>query len=234
MSTIDNGEAMVINKKTYKDYVIDYIYSGLREGRLQPGDQVLESHLASHLEISRAPIREALQQLVGEGLLDYKPQVGTFVRILSAKEIMDAYLTRGLLEGYVVADGRERLTEADLDHLAELCQKMESYAVAARQQELIDAGREFHAMLFNQSENVQLIDFTERLSSKLHLLFYKHWASLYDPESIRQRHEALLSAIRTADAVVIESAFRQHYAETGAKVATLYQNEAVTEENNER
>jgi len=224
-SNVDNRQEriLMINKKTYKDYVIDYIYSALKEGDLQPGSQVLESQLAGKLEISRAPIREALQQLVGEGLLDYKAQVGTFVRVLSAKEIMDAYHTRGLLEGYAVAEGMERLTEGDWRHLEELCHQMENHAATQRHQDLIEAGREFHTLLFSRCENQQLIEYTARLSSKLHLLFYQHWAGLYDAKTIRGRHEQLLAAVRTGDAATVEAAFRQHYAETGARVAELYQ-----------
>lgn len=213
----------MITKKTYKDYVSEYIYAELQEGKLQPGDQVLESRLANQLGISRAPIREALQQLVGDGLLEYKAQVGTFVAVLTAKEIMDAYLTRGLLEGYAVADGMSRLSESDLQYLEGLCRQMETCAHASQHRELIVVGREFHAFLFSKSENRQLINYTERLSSKLHLLFYKHWASLYNAEEIRDRHRSLLDTIRTGDTAAVESAIRQHYAETGAKVAEFYQ-----------
>jgi len=87
---------------------------------------------------------------------------------------------------------------------------------------LIAIGREFHHFLFSRSENRQLVAYTERLSSKLHLLFYRHWASLYGAESIRRRHEDLLTVLRTGDLAAIEVAFRRHYAETGARVAALY------------
>ena len=94
---------MVINKSTYKDYVVAHVYERLQKSELNPGDKVLESQLATELGLSRAPIREALQQLVADGLLIYKPQVGNFVASLSPKEIIDAYVTRGLLEGFAAA-----------------------------------------------------------------------------------------------------------------------------------
>jgi DNA-binding GntR family transcriptional regulator len=78
-------------------------------------------------------------------------------------------------------------------------------------------------LLFCKSANLQVIEYTARLSSKLHLLFYRHWARLYDAETIRNRHEYLLTTIRTADAAAVEAAFRRHYADTGIKVAKLYQ-----------
>ena len=77
-----------IERSTYKDHVIKYIYDGMRENRFRPGEKILESHLAKELGISRAPIREALADLVRSGLLEYRPQVGNFVAALSPEEIV--------------------------------------------------------------------------------------------------------------------------------------------------
>ena len=52
--------------------------------------------------ISRTPIREAMKELIMNGLVDYRPQVGNFIPILSAKEIIDSYTIRGVLEGYAI------------------------------------------------------------------------------------------------------------------------------------
>jgi DNA-binding GntR family transcriptional regulator len=213
----------VINKSTYKDYVVAHVYERLQKGELNPGDQVLESHLATELGLSRAPIREALQQLVGDGLLTYKPQIGNFVAALSPKEIIDAYVTRGLLEGFAVAEALETFTGEDLEDLEELCLQMEKHARRGKQKDLIESGTEFHQLLFNKSDNIQLIEYTQRLSQKLHLLFYKHWASLYTPEEIRDRHQGLVHLLREKNRALVEQALRQHYSETGQKVARFYE-----------
>ena len=214
---------MVVNKTTYKDYVVAHVYEQLQKGELNPGDKILESHLAAELDLSRAPVREALRQLVGDGLLTYKPQVGNFVASLSPKEILDAYVTRGLLEGFSVAEALEDFTEEDLADLEKLCLQMEQYARRGKQKELIEIGTKFHQLLFNKSNNLQLIEYTQRLSHKLHLLFYKHWASLYTPEEIRERHQTLVSVLRKKNRGLAEQALRQHYSETGLKVARFYE-----------
>ncbi len=90
---------MQIVKHTYKDQVIDHIYQLLLDGELGPGDQLKESLLAEQMGISRAPIREAMKELIMNGLVDYRPQVGNFIPVLSPKEIVDSYTTRGVLEG---------------------------------------------------------------------------------------------------------------------------------------
>jgi len=220
----------MLNKTTYKDQVIAFLYGQLRRGELSPGDKVLEVPLAKLLQISRAPIREALTQMVGDGLFVCRPQVGTFVASLSADEIVDAYVTRGLLEGFSVASALHDFTASDYQRLGHYCSEMEVLASKHEQLELIELGRDFHTFLFQRCGNCQLIEYTQRLSSKLHLLFYKHWASLYSPVELRTRHEKLLSIMQTGNATQVELVFRAHYLETGQKVAELYRQKQKAEE----
>jgi len=209
---------MAFQRTTYKDHVIEYIYDGLREERYRAGDKLLESRLAGELGISRAPIREALADLVRTGLLEYRPQVGHFVAALSAAEIIDSYVARGLLEGFAVAQGADNLTARDLQLLTRMACDMERFARQDRRRELIDIGRRFHAKLFSSCRNGQIVAFTAQLSLKLHLLFYKHWAGVYTPEEIRDRHLEILAAVREGDRQNIEQLIRRHYIETGRKV----------------
>jgi len=95
---------MPIVKKTYKDQVVDYVYQLLLENKLNPGDQLKETVLAEQMGISRAPIREAMKELIMDGLVDYRPQVGNFIPVFSPKQIIDSYTTRGVLEGYAVME----------------------------------------------------------------------------------------------------------------------------------
>ena len=209
---------MSIERSTYKDHVIKFIYDGMRENRYRAGEKILESHLARELGISRAPIREALADMVSSGLLVYRPQVGNFVAALTAKEIIDSYVARGVLEGFSVAQGIENFTVEDLSRLEEMAHKMEVYARKGKRKDLIDIGQKFHEELFSHCTNTQVVLFTRQLSLKLHLLFYKHWARVYTPEEIRDRHLDIINTLRQKDAVQVEMMIRQHYIETGQKI----------------
>jgi len=209
---------MPIERSTYKNHVIKLIYEGMRENRYKAGDKILESHLAKELGISRAPIREALADLVRSGLLEYRPQIGNFVASLSSQEIIDSYVARGVLEGFAVAQGIEDFTDDDLRRLEDMAHKMESFAHAGKRKALMDIGQEFHEELFCHCTNAQVVLFTEQLSLKLHLLFYKHWARVYTPEEIKERHLAIIEVIRQNDSVKIEMMIREHYINTGRKI----------------
>ena len=57
---------------------------------------------------------------------------------------------------------------------------------------------------------------------KLHILFYKHWSTLYLPEQIGERHMRIVARLREGDPWAIEQTVRDHYIETGTKIAELY------------
>lgn len=215
---------MGIDRTTYKDYVLEHIYTALQENRYRPGDKVTESHIAEELGISRAPIREALAELVSGGMLVHKPQVGTFVASMSPREIINAYETKGVLEGYAVAEAMTMAGgDAELfEELERMAALMESYAVRGRRRKLVDVGREFHRTLYGPCDNVQVVLLTEQLTMKLQLLFYRHWGDLYTPDEIRKRHQAIIVEVAGGERRSIEAVIRHHYIETGHKVAKIY------------
>ncbi|RMF43028.1 MAG: GntR family transcriptional regulator [Deltaproteobacteria bacterium] len=219
MSTFDMEALMPVPKATYKDYVIRYIYNGIMERRFQPGQKILEQELSLELGISRAPVREALRQLVGEGLLTYQPQKGHTVTILDAKQVLACYETRGVIEGYAAALSAPLLAREEMKELERLTGAMTRYARRGEHRELIERGEEFHSLILNRCPNGELLNAANRLSRMLHILFYTHWGTLYSPEEVASRHRLILEALRKGDSQEIEQVVRQHYFETGRKIA---------------
>lgn len=213
---------MAIIKRTYKDQVVEYVYNLLLDGKLAAGDQVKESWLAAEMGISRAPIREALKELMTNGIIAYRPQVGNFITLLSPKEIVDAYITRGILEGYAVMSSFQQFSLEELRELTELTEAMTEHARLGNRKMVVQVGDDFHSLLISKSDNQQLIDYTRRLSLKLHILFYKFWSDLYSPEEVGNRHFRIIASIKAAEPAGIEATIRDHYRETGSKIAQLY------------
>ncbi|PNU20140.1 hypothetical protein C2E25_08800 [Geothermobacter hydrogeniphilus] len=212
---------MGIPKTTYKDYVIRHIYDGIMNDRYPAGEKILEQELSLELGISRAPVREALRELVGEGLLSHQAQRGHFVTLLTSSEIVDAYQTRGVIEGYAAALAAPALATNDLQQLRQLCKRMENHAARQQHRELIERGEEFHGLILAHCPNRELYHFGDRLSRKLHILFCRHWGTLYRPEEVAARHRNIVDCLQRQDPALIEQAIRDHYFETGRKIAAL-------------
>ncbi len=212
---------MPVNKQTFKDYVITHIFDGIVEGKYGPGDQLNESVLAETLEISRAPIREALRDLVGTGLVEYRPRVGHFIAVLTRQEVVDTYVARGVLEGFAAAQALSALSPEDLAELEKMTVKMEDLSRKGRIKSLIKLGNEFHERLFEKCLNSQIVSFTRQLNLKSDLLFYEYIGRLYSPEGIRDRHRKIIDCLRQGDGKALEELIRRHYSESGEKIAQL-------------
>lgn len=125
------------------------IYSALRQrivdNRLEPGEQISESTLAKTFEISRTPLRAALQQLAREGLIDILPQVGSVVARLDTARLEEAVFMRAALEEAVVRRLASRPFNPDLLAASfaaqEVAAKADDYAVFFREDE------KFHSLL---------------------------------------------------------------------------------------
>lgn len=212
---------MPVNKSTFKDYVISHIYNGILDGHYQAGDQLNESAIAEQLEISRAPIREALRDLVGTGIVEYRPRVGHFIAVLSRAEVIDTYSARGVLEGFAAAQALPFLTRKDIATLEALPEKMADLSRKGRLKSLIELGNRFHEILFSPCKNQQIVAFTRQLNLKSDLLFYGYIGRLYAPEDIRQRHAAIVDCLKRGDADELEKLIRAHYLHSGEKIAAL-------------
>jgi DNA-binding GntR family transcriptional regulator len=171
--------------------------------------------------ISRAPIREALKELMTLGLIDYKPQIGNFLPVMTPKQIIDSYTTRGVLEGYAVMSASEHFTSQDLERLDHFVDDMGRAARNGEHKQVVDIGGDFHDFLVARSDNQQLLEYSNRLSLKLHVLFYKHWGMLYRADEIEQRHRAIVTSIKERDKGRIEQVIRDHYVETGSKIVAV-------------
>ncbi len=88
--------------------VMDQIREAILDGSVSAGERINEVRISRTLDVSRTPVRAALQALAGEGLLDYEPNRGFTVRAFSLEAIVDAYEIRAALEGVAARFAADR------------------------------------------------------------------------------------------------------------------------------
>src|SRR5215831_4822248 len=82
----------------FRNQVVDAVRNAILDGRLQPGQPITERTLAHDLQISRAPVREAMRELEKEGLVVTRPHRGTYVASFSDDDVLEIYTLRANLE----------------------------------------------------------------------------------------------------------------------------------------
>lgn len=216
---------MDIKKHTYTDHVVTYIKQGILNGTYKPGTKVKELAIAQQLSISRAPIREALQILIKEGLIVWLPQKGKFITELTPKQIRDSYFTGGILEAAAVSTSLHKYTEKDIQKLTKLADQMKEVAEHKAPLESIAAlDDKFHKVLFSRIDNELVIEFCRRSCQGLSkFLFFNYWLKLYSPNEVYTRHKGIVDALKKANAAELEKYIRQHYFDAGERMAIVSQ-----------
>ena len=218
---------MDFKRQTYSTQVSQFIRTLIQTAVLKPGDQVKEVVLSQELGISRAPIREALQILVQDGLIAAEPQKGKTVRRLSPHEVLNGYAVSGILEGAAVATSLEKWTQTDMDNLQDILDMIEVRSKKSHDLEkMAELDDIFHDALLTHCDNEQLV-VTARLSSSniSKFLCYQHWKNSCTPKEFFTRHQELAQVVLKKDKPHVEKLIRSHYQEVAAYVSHAIEKE---------
>ena len=115
-----------------KQTAYDHVCAKLLRGDLRAGARLSTLALARELDISNMPVREALNQLYAEGLVDRRPHAGCTVRRMDATELAELYELRALLESFAAAECAKHISYKGLGELEDICAEMHRLAIAAR------------------------------------------------------------------------------------------------------
>lgn len=218
---------MDFKKQTYAIQVSQFIRKMIQEGKLSPGAPVKENDLATFLNISRAPIREALQILTQDGLIVSEPQKGKTIRVLSAKEIIDGYALTAILEAEGIIMSLDNWTDEDNKDLLNILKKMENKSKkAADITDLAELDELLHNMLLSRCTNEQLIENARRFSSNISkYLCREYWKKSFNPESFYSRHKKVVDSFFTKNPEQIRKTIFDHYNELAVAISELIEND---------
>ena len=113
------------NYKPLRDVVFENLREAILEGKLKPGQRLMEVQLAEQLGVSRTPIREAIRKLELEGLVVMLPRKGAYVANMSFKDLIDVLEIRASLEGLAASLAAERRRDEDIEELEKLAKEFE-------------------------------------------------------------------------------------------------------------
>ena len=138
----------------------DQVYALLRRTivtlRLPPGAAIVEKDITQQLGISRTPVRDAVRLLAEEGLVDIKPQSGTFVALIDQEQLEEGRLIRKALEVEGIKLACTHVTQAAVDSLYNLIDLQERAAGRGDDIAFIDFDDRFHRQISEMSGHLRL------------------------------------------------------------------------------
>jgi DNA-binding GntR family transcriptional regulator len=177
-------------------------------GEYKPGDQLLIDKLVQQLRISRTPIKEAINQLNAEGIVDIFSQRGTFITSLSAKDIQDTVDVRKTLELFALEKLIDNLDEKDKVALKKWLRVPDGKQAPDRRAVKLD-DLNFHKYVIGASKNKELIRVYDMLFTKIQLVItYQNQTEQINLWT--NEHAAIIKNILKKDLVKAKEALCRH------------------------
>jgi GntR family transcriptional regulator, carbon starvation induced regulator len=156
--------------ETRADWVDRRLKEAILRGELAPGERLVAATLAERWNVSATPLREAIQRLAAEGLVETAPQRGARVAPVSVRDAEEIYELRLLLEPRALRESLERM---DHTHRAEIGEAYAAYERAVQAADVaaaLDAHRDLHATLLKRCPSRWLLRITRLLAEQSQLL----------------------------------------------------------------
>ncbi len=207
---------MLIENQTTADGLASILREMINTGSLPDGTRLVERELASQFDVSRIPLREALQQLEREGLVRIYKNRGAVVSQLTGDDIEEIYHLRAILEGDVAWQAAQNIDDETLAR-AELIHHLLGSATTPQKQGALN--REFHDILYSCCKNTRQIRLINELCNQIERYENLQRNLLADTHKFQLEHEEILQAFREKDADQARQATISHL--TSAKRVVL-------------
>ena len=202
------------NRKTLSSQVYDRIRRAILTRALKPGTRIDQNQVAENLNVSLAPVREALKELGAEGLVTIIPRRGAFVTEISMTDLDELYFARALIEGETIYHAVPHLSPAYLQNLQVLVDHMNEVALAEDVHQYIALNREFHLRIYTPLNNQHLLQTIRNLWERSELYRYQYMFLIHNVERIHAEHQAILDACKRGDQAAARQAAIDHIRNT--------------------
>ena len=211
LTSLEKPETASIKETVYQELRRRIIFC-----EAQPGSLIDEKQLIGEFQVSRTPIREALNSLAEEGLVTIYPRRAIAVAPITMNDIDNLFEVRSLLEPYIV---RQAVGHVDCDRLVELAENMcESDDIAT----LAQKDSTFHNYLSSGCRNEVMVNMLESVFAQTQRMRVAMGRQCERIPFTRAEHLAIIECIRHRDADGAEQAMRKHLTAAKMTVMGLY------------
>jgi DNA-binding GntR family transcriptional regulator len=184
-----------LQRSSLREQVYEVVLQAIVNADFPPGHQIRDLDIARSLGVSRTPVREALQRLVDEGLVETAPGAATRVTPIDVDAVRNIYPIVGALHALAVRLGAERIGRSEVE---ELTRTNDAFAAAVSKRQIVAAlaaDDAFHGIVIRAARNPELERALDRLMPHIRRLQLAQFGSEPARLSIRQ-HKGIVAAFR--------------------------------------
>ncbi|MFH1553602.1 MAG: GntR family transcriptional regulator [Pseudomonadota bacterium] len=196
------------------DAVSETLKEAIFEGALKPGQQLSVPELSRQLDVSRSPVREAVLNLVANGLAVEQPRKGVVVVTIEASELLEIHQVREFAEALSARLCAERIDDA---HVALLRQILDQQAESVEQNDAdayFSSNAQFHELIGRQAGNRRLYDLLQTLEGQMRVGLKRVSGDVEQRRRALNEHREILEAIAQRKPDAAEALMRRHISAT--------------------
>ncbi len=210
-----------VDRPSTSEVVTSQIRDGILDGTFPPGTQMREVMLASHLGISRGPLREALHRLIQEGLLEHRRHRGVFVVRLDEDDVSDIYFVRETMEIPAALHLSRHPSSEAIARLHELVELMTVAANGHDWARVVQLDAEFHQTVVTSVGSVRLTRMFNTLQAETRMCVGALKPAYPVEYDVVVEHQELLQAILGGDEAKIAELWVAHLRDAAANLAEV-------------
>ncbi|MET3289079.1 UNVERIFIED_CONTAM: DNA-binding GntR family transcriptional regulator [Brevibacillus sp. OAP136] len=212
-----------IEKETTKEKVYHQIKQVVLNGQLSANEIFTEVKMAEHLNTSRTPVREALQDLLKEGLLVTVPRKGLAVRKVTKSEVEQIFFLREAIEKKVVQKLSGTITERQLDALKTIYHEQEEMMQNNDEISFINLDQKFHITLAEYADYELVKEILLNLHNLTHLIGLQALKKENRMKEVLEEHLSIIEALQSGEADAATRCVELHLAKTNESIHTKWE-----------
>ena len=201
------------------------VYRNLREwitdGTLQPGEQIYDQEIAKYFNVSRTPVREAMQLLADQKLIEIQPGKESRVATFDYDELEKSYVILAELHALALQFAWDALTEEDIAEMERVNEALKNRRNSADLHKAQNLDKEFHDVVVRNAGNDFLQSFTDVLHIQTLRIENLYFEEEDNYKNSWQVHEKILQAIRVRDLPAACEAMKDNWLRTISMVQKL-------------
>jgi DNA-binding GntR family transcriptional regulator len=207
-------------KRVTADVVADKLREAIQAGALPDGAVLNQGALAERFGVSTQPVREALRQLMAEGLIETRAHHGSVVRGLSIERLNEIYDNRAVIEGHMLTRAIPRIPA---DTIAALRAQEAAMPAGADVSTWLVSTREFHDTLLRFSDDQTALELVAQLRARAerYVRMWSGFGDVWQPDLAEGEHAAILRAIEDGDGARARLLLETHIRDTGRRLVDL-------------
>ena len=190
-------------------------------GELQAGSIVSEAHLSDLLGCSRTPLRDALQQLSHQYLIEVPPRRGILIPRLSIVDYQQLCEAQLLVGSELTQLAAGRINDQQLDELRAVVARQERSNAERDSYSLAELDGEYHILIAEATGNLYFTDFTTLLHSALARFLYRAYESVGSADRSIAEHRQIIETLENGDGELARARVREHVIQARQRVLQI-------------